>query len=182
MKRFEVKDINTPAYWDSHQTAFDFGLRQEEYRRLAGKGGMIVELGCGLSPFLSQSLFTDPWGLDFSAATIRQCKEKYPGVMYVVGSAIQTPFDNKMFEVSVAGELIEHLENPKDLIAEMVRITKRRIIISSPKLEFQDPEHLWEFEPEDLVALLAPYGSAEAHEIKSERFPGRSYVFATCDL
>lgn len=182
MKKFDIPDLNTPSYWDSHQTAFDFGLRQEEYRKLSGSGDTIVELGCGLSPFLDKCDFTAPWGLDFSAETIKRAKELYPRVTFVVGSAVATPFEDKMFEVSVAGELIEHLQKPEDLVKEMARITRRRFIISTPNLEFNDPEHLWEFSEDDLRKLMSPYGKVGVHTIHSERFKGRSYLFATCDL
>lgn len=182
MKKFNIPDVNTPNYWDSHQTAFDFGLRQQEYKKLAGEGRAIVELGCGLSPFLSKCDFVDKWGVDFSEQTIVKAKEMYKGISYVCESATATSFAKKYFDVSVAGELIEHLKEPIDLIKEMVRITNRRIIISTPKLEFIDPEHLWEFSLTDLRRLLKPYGKVNAYEIKSERFKGRSYLFATCDL
>lgn len=182
MKRFDIPDINTPKYWDEHQTAFDFGLRQQMYSAIAGHGEMIVELGCGLSPFLYHSNFKERWGVDFSPETILKAKELYPTVNYCVSDATNTPFRDELFDVSVAGELIEHLENPNDLIIEMARITKRTIIISTPILEFVDPEHLWEFDEDELTALLSPYGKVLCNTVESERFPGRKYIFATCDL
>ena len=40
---------------------------------------------------------------------------------------------NKYFDVVVAGEVIEHLDNPYELIREMVRLAKNRIVLSTPK-------------------------------------------------
>lgn len=182
MKNFKIKNINSPKYWDSHQTAIDFGLRQEKYAELAIGGFNIVELGCGLSPFLSKAPFKVKVGVDFSPKTILEAQKLYPNVEYVVADCTNVPFPDKEFQVSVAGEVIEHLENPKDLINEMVRITKERIIISTPHLEFKDPEHLWEFDEKDLEKLLSPYGKVTTETIKSDRFPGRSYIFALCEL
>lgn len=182
MKQLRTKNINTKRYWDSHQTATDFGIRQQMYRELAGRGISVVELGCGLSPYLAKSEFPDPWGVDFSPKTIEEAQKRFPNVGYVCASALDTGFEDKSFDVSVAGELIEHLTKPEDLIKEMVRITRKRIIISTPHLEFDDPEHLWEFDPEDLRKLLSPYGKVKTEVIKSRRFPGREYIFAVCEL
>ncbi len=187
MKTFNIPQINTPEYWDEHQTAFDFGLRQEKYRELAGSGDRIVELGCGLSPFLGEinkdkSLFLQAFGLDFSPKTVEEARKLFPLVVYDVGDVIDTPYSNKLFDVSVAGEVIEHLTEPLKLIKEMVRITKKRIIISTPHLEFEDPEHVCEFDEKDLKELLSPYGEVTTETIHSERFPGRSYIFAVCEL
>jgi ubiquinone/menaquinone biosynthesis C-methylase UbiE len=177
MKRLNLKNINCIEYWDKNIAEPDFGLRQKKYFELAGKGNRIIELGCGLSPFLDKARenFTEAWGLDYSQETIKKCIDKFPKVRHALGSAIDTPFDDKYFDVSVAGELIEHLEEPEKLITEMMRITKRRIILSTAHMEYNDPEHLWEFTKEDF-----PMGKVE--EIKSKRFLGRSYLFITIDL
>jgi ubiquinone/menaquinone biosynthesis C-methylase UbiE len=184
MKRFNIADINTPGYWDKSQTAIDFGLRQQKYLELAGEGYSIGELGCGKSPFLdhARSKFIECWGIDFSRETISSNRKEFPKVNFVTASAIDTPFRDGFFDVTVAGEVIEHLQVPQQLIEEMVRITKHRIIISTPKLEFEDPEHLWEFSEEDLQAMLSPYGETTTETIRSMRFPGRSYIFAKCEL
>lgn len=184
MKRLNKKNINTQKYWDEHIAEPDFGLRQKEYTKLAGCGERIVDLGCGLSPFLdrARNKFEHVWGLDFSEETTKQAAKKFPYVMYVTSDATRTPFPSKTFDVSVAGELIEHLEKPEKLIREMARITKYRIIISTAKMEYNDREHLWEFEPCELEKLSNKYGEAHVKEIKSKRFPGRSYLFLTIDL
>jgi ubiquinone/menaquinone biosynthesis C-methylase UbiE len=177
MKRLNLKNINTVEYWDKNIAQPDFGLRQKKYLELAGKGNKIIELGCGLSPFLdnARNNFELCAGLDFSDETRKEAKNKYPKVHYFYGNAINTCFADKEFDVSVAGEVIEHLEEPEKLITEMMRITKRRIILSTAHLEYNDPEHLWEFTKEDF-----PMGKVE--EVKSKRFPGRSYLFVTIDL
>lgn len=182
MKTFNKKNINTPEYWNSHQTAVDFGLRQEKYAELAIGGFNIVELGCGLSPFLSKAPFQVKVGVDYSPKTIYDAQKLYPDVEYIIGDCTNMPFPDKEFQVSVAGELIEHLEKPQELIDEMVRITKERIIISTPHLEFDDPEHLHEFDEQDLIKMLSPYGKVTCETIKSDRFKGRSYIFALCEL
>ena len=183
MKHFDIPQINTPSYWDTAQTAFDYGLRQQKYSDLSGTGESICELGCGLSPFLSKEfMFNQKVGIDFSTKTIKTARELYPEVDYICADVTNTELPDKYFDVTVSGEVIEHLEKPELLIEEMVRLTKRRIIISTPNLEFDDPEHLWEFSEEDLWNMLSPYGDVSTHMVESNRFKGRKYIFAICDL
>jgi len=178
MKRINKKNINDVAYWDNNIAQPEFGLRQEKYLELAGKGDSIIELGCGLSPFLDKARknFKRVVGLDFSVATVIEARNEFDKVDYVCGDALKTPF-KKEFDVSVAGEIIEHLEDSEKLLDEMARITKHRIIISTAKMEYNDPEHLWEFTADDLEKLGKKYGRVKVEEVKSEWFPGRSYLF-----
>jgi ubiquinone/menaquinone biosynthesis C-methylase UbiE len=176
MKRLLIKNINTSEYWDTHQTAIDFGLRQEKYASLI-LGDSVAELGCGLSPFLFEIEAERKVGIDFSPVTIRTCKNKYYGIEYYCEDVLETSLEDKSIDTVVAGEIIEHMENPDDLIWEMERIANKRIVISTPILEFKDPEHLWEFSQEDFKQR-----GFKTEVIYSERFKGRSYIFAYKDL
>ena len=179
MKRINKENLNTTEYWDEHIAENDFGLRQKKYLELAGKGEIIIELGCGLSPFLDKasSHFKKAIGYDFSQATCKHARAKYPDVTYARLNIVEDIWriDTDYADVSVAGEVIEHLEDPEQLIKEMIRITKRRVIISTAKMEYNDPEHLWLIEAKD-------FPEAKTEIIKSEWFPGREYLFITIDL
>lgn len=175
MKRFELPNINSETYWDSHQTAMDFGLRQKKYLELAGSGESIVELGCGLSPMLNHAdKFEERWGVDYSPETIKTAIAKYRGVNYVQGDVINTGL-NSQFDAVVAGEVIEHLEDPELLFKEMDRLCKPNgiMILSTPILEFTEPEHIWQFYESDFTER-----GFNVETIHSERFIGRSYIFA----
>lgn len=184
MKKFKKRNINTPRYWDKNQTAMDFGLRQQKYAKLSGKCKSICELGCGLSPFLYEmnKKGIKCTGVDFSPQTILNASFLFPKVKYILSDVTSTPIKDKSIDVVVAGEVIEHLPDPQKLIDEMVRVAKSRLVISTPILEFDEPEHLWEFSPDDLRELLSPYGKVKTEVVKSTRFPGRKYIFATCEL
>lgn len=184
MRRIFDEDINTPEYWDTHQSKFIFGLREKKYVKLsAGMGQRIVDLGCGLSHFIALvPNFTERYGVDFSPKTIETAQKKYPHVKYILADCRRTPLENKSFDVSVAGEVIEHLPEPERLLEEMVRITKKRIIISTPHMEYDDKEHLWEFDEGDLIKMFSRHGKTRCETINADLAPGRSYIFAICDL
>ena len=175
MKHFDIPNINSSSYWDEHQTATDFGLRQEKYKDLVGSGDKICELGCGLSPFLSGVDFKEKVGIDFSETTLLKASELNPTIDYYPADVTKVPFHDNYFDAVVAGEVIEHLEEPQKLLDEMERICKPNgiIVLSTPNLEFEDPEHLWEFDEEYFIEK-----GFFVETIDSERFEGRSYIFA----
>lgn len=179
MQRINKENINSIEFWDKNIAHPEYGLRQEKYLKLAGEGKRIIEVGCGCSPFLAVATahFKETWGLDFSTETLKECRKLYPNVNYVLGNALCTPFKDNFFDVVVAGELIEHLEKPEVLIKEMARIGKT-LILSTARMEYDEPEHLWKFEKEDFIKLLSPYGKVETEEIDSQLFKGRNYLFA----
>ena len=115
--------------------------------------------------------------MDFSPETIKSCDKRTGGVNYICEDIRKTSFGDKCVDVCVAGEVIEHLEDPEALIKEMERITKKRIILSTPQLEFQDPEHLWEFDEDYFISK-----GFKTEVVESERFKGRKYIFAWKDL
>jgi ubiquinone/menaquinone biosynthesis C-methylase UbiE len=172
MKKLNKPQINNPTYWDSHQTATDFGLRQEKYLELIGVVDSVVDLGCGLSPFLSRVNAEERWGVDYSDQTVKTMQKQFPECNFTRADVTNTWFKANAFDAVVSGEVIEHLEVPDKLLREMYRLCKPGgiMVFSTPILEFDDPEHLWEFEPSDF-----PDWNCEV--IESTRFKGRSYMF-----
>jgi len=174
MKKFNIENINTPEYWDKNQTALDFGLRQQKYLELAGDGKTILEVGCGLSPFLQEAKkhFEFAFGGDFSPETLKKANEMYPEVIYYNMDCRDLSNQTSKYDVVVAGEVIEHLEEPDKFLKELERLG-RKVIVSTPILEFEDKEHLWEFDEDYFISR----GYA-TEVVESNFFRGRKYIFA----
>ncbi|MBP7119004.1 class I SAM-dependent methyltransferase [Candidatus Woesebacteria bacterium] len=186
MKRLREENINTKEYFDDQ---FDDKpvdkvnlLRQEKYLEHVKNGDKVVELGCGLSyfPEMARLHGAYSYGLDFSEKAVNKLIESFPKTKFVIGDATKTPFDNAEFDVVVSGEVLEHIEVPQTLIDEMARICRPggKIIISTPHLEFDDPEHIWEFDEKDLQEMMGKYGETKVETLKSTKFPGREYIIA----
>lgn len=189
------KNINTPEYFDvqfaDKHVDMENTLRQDTYIKILttyGKIGLkssIIELGCGVSSFLPQMAARtgelELYGIDFTPKTIERLKKQYPIINYAVGDVRETlSIHPDYFDAVVAGELIEHLEQPEKLVDEMVRICKPGgvVLLSTPQLEFDDPEHLWEFDAVDIFHMLSKYCNRVYTEVlESEKFPGRKYIF-----
>jgi len=160
-------------------------LRQEVMLKYVGEG-KIIELASGLSYFLQMAKKKYPksevWGIDFSTtAKERMSKEESSpeeSVNYVVGDALNTPFKDNYFDNVVSGEFIEHLEEPQALIDEMYRICKPggNMVLSTPNLEINDPEHLWEFDPEDIQEMFEKFGIKAQCKIIESDITNRYYI------
>jgi len=135
------------------------------------KGGNFLDLGVFNSPLIIELKRRFPnsefIGLDHCGPVLRELQERHPEVRYVVGDVKKIPFKDNYFDYVVAGELIEHLEDPKALIKEAMRVLKGGGVfsLSTPKEEskekFVSNEHLWSFNEEDIKKLLKPYGRLE---------------------
>ena len=188
MKRLREFNINTQVYFDEQfedkKVDKQNLLRQNKYLEHVKRGDTVIELGCGMSyfPEMARLKGAKSYGVDFSSSAITSLKYQFPRVFYMKCDAQHTPFPEGKFDVVVSGEVIEHMEDPYQLPYEMARICKKggKIIISTPHLEFDDPEHVWEFTEEDMKEILGQFGTVSCETIKSTKFPGREYIIAVC--
>jgi SAM-dependent methyltransferase len=104
------------------------------------------------------------------------------------------PFDDASFDVVVAGELLEHLRDPRRLVAEARRVLRPggTLVASVPnayrfknRLRFllgrkpeDDPTHLQMFSPEDVRRLLEGFDDPQLHFIAGRLVPLHARLFA----
>lgn len=125
-------------------------------------GGRFLEVGCGIAPHCmeaSKVANSEVWGLDFAKQLIRDLREKYPEINYIIGNAIDLPFKDNFFDYLIAGEVIEHMEEPSTFLKELKRVIKPNgiIALSTPLDDNgnRSPlEHIWSFGENDIKTLL----------------------------
>lgn len=66
----------------------------------------------------------------------------------------QMSFADRQFDVATALEVLEHLEQPQLAVRELVRVTKKHLIISVPAKEDDNPEHIQLFTKQSMTQLL----------------------------
>ena len=136
-------------------------------------GEKVIEVGCGNSVLLLQIKGKFPgcsvYGYDFSQVVIDYMKKQFPIINWRVGNCLIIKHESNKFNHVIAGELLEHMLHPQELLTEMYRICKRggQLSISVPNLDavknkLPDKYHLWEFDKNDIMKLLTPYGKATA--------------------
>lgn len=98
--------------------------------------GSLYEAGCGEGYVIEhvRSNYANAilHASDISSRTISEAKTRSPGIEYAVSSIYSLPVADESFDVAMALEVFEHLEDPTAGLLELLRISKRYIIISVP--------------------------------------------------
>lgn len=104
--------------------------------------------------------------MDFANKLIESLRYRFSNINYIIGDIRDLPFKDELFDYIVMGEILEHMEEPAEIIKGVVRILKKggTLAISVPhddKGRFSIDEHIWSFNEKELEGLLKPYGEAE---------------------
>jgi SAM-dependent methyltransferase len=137
------------------------------------RGGLLLDAGCG------RSLFTEirpDWPFRIVASDVdyglmRSRQDEFADVRFLVGDAQPLPFRDGAFDAVFAGELIEHLPDPRPGVAEFRRVLRPggTLILTTPnRLRLANladrserpysPDHLSELSYDEVGALLASEG------------------------
>jgi SAM-dependent methyltransferase len=137
------------------------------------RGGRVLDAGCG------RSLFTEirpDWPFRIVASDVdhdllRSRRDEFGDVRFLVGEAQPLPFKDGAFDAVFAGELIEHLPDPRPGVAEFRRVLRPggTLILTTPnRLRLANlvdgserpysPDHLSELSYDEVHALLAAEG------------------------
>lgn len=88
-------------------------------------------------------------------------KGGYPDLQARQLDVRETGFEDDQFDVATALEVLEHLPDPGRAVRELVRMTRRYLLISVPSKPDNNPEHIQCFEAKDLERLLLDNGVRE---------------------
>ena len=137
------------------------------------RGGLVLDAGCG------RSLFTEirpdwPFRIvagDVDLALIASRRAAFPQARWLVSGADVLPFRDQAFDGLFAGELIEHLEDPRAGLREFRRVLRpgATLVLTTPnRLRLANladgserpygPDHLSELSHDELQALLPAEG------------------------
>lgn len=128
------KTGNTLNYKDTHylmdEIKLEYLLPLLKSQMENGGSSKTLEVGCGsarLSCFLASKKF-DTTCLDYSENALTVAKRNYSITgnegNFVKGDATNLPFKDNSFDVILSTGLLEHFEDPKVVINEMVRVLK----------------------------------------------------------
>lgn len=101
-----------------------------------GKFSNLLDVGCGegftekiiLEKFTKAKLT----GIDISLQAIKKASLRNPQAKYLTGSVFKLPFKNRSFDLVICLEVLEHLKTPQKALTELIRVTRKRLIISVP--------------------------------------------------
>jgi len=113
--------------------------------------GKIVDIGCH-SGLLTQKIVNwtgadKIYGLDISPKAIEKAKKRIKNGYFVVGDAQKLPFKNNFFEAAFCIEMIEHVDFPQKVLAQIYRVVKKNgyavILIPTDNLLFKVIWFIW---------------------------------------
>ena len=148
--------------WNEHISRYTFAARLARRKR-------VLDVGCGAGYGTAELAQTarEATGIDVSAEAVEYAQTHYGrvNVRFEVGSATEMPFADASFDLVVAFEVIEHLENWQQLLTEARRVLAPggQLVVSTPnKLYYAEsreqsgpnPFHTHEFEIEEFRGAL----------------------------
>lgn len=149
--------------WSEHIARYSFARRYAQGRR-------ALDAGCGAgygSAELAQSASTVT-GIDLSTEAVEYALANYPipGLNFAVSSCALMPFRANAFDLVIAFEVIEHLNDHRTFLQECARVLTERglFIVSSPNKKYYaesraktgpNPYHEHEFEAAEFVEELS---------------------------
>ena len=89
----------------------------------------MLDIGCGAG-FLTNELskkYTHIAGLDASASSLEIAKEfdKTKKVKYILGNAMNLPFEPETFDSVFAMDFLEHVQGPKEVVFQAANVLKK---------------------------------------------------------
>jgi 2-polyprenyl-3-methyl-5-hydroxy-6-metoxy-1,4-benzoquinol methylase len=100
----------------------------------------ILDVGCGegftLNRLKEHGIGKKLEGLEYSKAAILLGKKTYPDIKIVQGSIYELPYKDNSFDLVLCTEVLEHLDKPQDALKELVRVSKKYLVISVPNEPF----------------------------------------------
>jgi ubiquinone/menaquinone biosynthesis C-methylase UbiE len=100
----------------------------------------ILEIGCGNGDFAARVINADVVppqrpsyvGIDVCSKQVEDAALRYPKLAFQTASAYSLPFDCDSFDLVLACEVLEHLQNPTAAVVEARRVSRAHILVSVP--------------------------------------------------
>jgi SAM-dependent methyltransferase len=178
MSRLERLDERYRAHHTDEKQEFVFGgdERGAVFAELVGGPGLrVLDLGCRTGALASYyAKGNDVVGVDVDHEALARASDRL-GIDTVWADVEEgLPFDDASFDVVVAGELLEHLADPRGAVAQVRRVLRPRgLFVGSVPNAFRlksrvayalgrypadwDPTHLQLFTPDAVRALLSGF-------------------------
>ncbi len=100
------------------------------------KAGSILDAGCGegftLSLLKRSKLGKKLVGIDFEDDALKLAQKINPLLNISKASIYDLPYKNNEFDLVICSEVLEHLTDPVKAISEIVRVSKKYVLISVP--------------------------------------------------
>ncbi|HYM64968.1 MAG TPA: class I SAM-dependent methyltransferase [Candidatus Sulfotelmatobacter sp.] len=96
----------------------------------------VLDVGCGegfiLNKLKEEGIGKSWEGIDYSKEAVEIGKKIHPGLSLKQGSIYNSGLADSSFDLVVCTEVLEHLEDTKKALKEVLRISKKYVLLSVP--------------------------------------------------
>ena len=172
MPQIDTVQRNTVEYWDGLYSRHEYPTlgapNRDRYQVAAAqqRGGSALDLGCGQGGLGLILLRRQPKlfyvGVDQSAAALQSnvLPLDLTDHWLLVRSAIEALNPDWRAATVYCCELVEHVADPAALLADAAARAEQRLVLTVPTFghpyQWHRGEHLWDFQEDEVRALLAP--------------------------
>lgn len=100
----------------------------------------ILDVGCGegftLNRLKEHGIGKHLEGIEYLKDAIELGKKTYPDIKITEGSIYNLPYKDNFFDLVLCTEVLEHLEEPEKALKELIRVSKKYLVISVPNEPF----------------------------------------------
>lgn len=100
----------------------------------------ILDVGCGegftLNKLSNEGIGKNLEGVDFLQTAIDLGKKAHPKLTLKQGNIYDLEYKNDSFDLVMATEVLEHLDDPRKGLKELIRVSKKYILLSVPNEPF----------------------------------------------
>ncbi|HEX8931979.1 MAG TPA: methyltransferase domain-containing protein [Patescibacteria group bacterium] len=100
----------------------------------------ILDVGCGegftLHKLEEQKIGKKLEGIEYNKTAIALGKKQYPKLTIKQGSIYELPYKANSFDLVLCTEVLEHMDNPKKALKELVRVSNKYVLLSVPNEPF----------------------------------------------
>jgi len=131
-----VLENNMYTHWNNfqHMDVFYNDTWQIIYKKMfklinryANCNSSILDVGCGSAVFhdyFKKHDYVNVQGIDFSLSMIDAARCRHPSYSYIVGDALNLPFQDDSFDMVVSVQVLRHVPIAVKMVEEMIRVVK----------------------------------------------------------
>ena len=127
-----------------------------------------LDVGCAEGYFMRavrDRFDVDVWGVDLSTTALAKARERH-GLTVAAAEATRLPFADGSFDLVYSTEVIEHVLDPHLMIAELRRVSRGTVLVTTPAsrsadehepdFALEDVGHVNDFDPRTVRSLFGP--------------------------
>jgi len=126
-----VEEGHLAGTW--YETRVRYG-KAARYLLTLDRQASVIDVGCGTGGclgMLARLGFARLVGVEITEAHVTRARERCPTARFVIADGEALPFKNDSVDCVISAGAIEHYSNPRRGIAELCRIAKQKLVITS---------------------------------------------------